>query len=116
MQAAFDFAPAPPQPDVCRRRHRGNPESRAANERVHDSKAKLQERIYQHIANLPHGATCEEVTRALRLRYTTCSARMAELKALNRLFPSGERRPTSTGAKAAVLITDEQKLKKGALR
>jgi len=88
--------------DVCASRHRGNPESEAANERVAPSKADLRWKIMLWFYE--HGpATCEQASRALGLRYTTASARLSELKADGFLEITGKRALTSGGSQAALL-------------
>ena len=90
--------------DVCARRHRGNPESRAANARVHRAKYECRTAVYAWILEQGSaGATCEEVSRALGMRYTTALGRISELKADGWLVPAGRTRKTSTGATAGVL-------------
>jgi len=89
--------------DVCARRHRGNPQSRAANVRVHRAKYECRAAVYAWILEQGSaGATCEEVSRALGMRYTTTSGRISELKADGWLVPAGKTRKTSTGATAGV--------------
>lgn len=91
-------------PDICKGRHGGNAESAAANARVHRAKFELRAMIYNFVAfRGSAGATCEEVSRELGVRYTTASARISELKADRWLVDTGERRKTSTGSTAAVL-------------
>jgi hypothetical protein len=90
--------------DVCRSKHRGNPESEAANERVSPSKADLRYRILRFFFERgPSGATCEQASIALAIRYTTASAKISELKAEGLLAFTGERGTTSGGSSAALL-------------
>lgn len=89
--------------DICANRHGGNAESVAANKRVTPTKAELRISIYDYIASRgAEGATTEEVSIALGIRYTTASARISELEA-DRWVRKAGRRPTSGGSTAAVL-------------
>lgn len=88
--------------DVCASRHRGNPESVEANDRIESSKAALRWRIMSWF--FEHGpATCEEASRGTRIQYQTMSARISELKRDGLLAPTGQRRKTSGGSWAGVL-------------
>lgn len=98
----FDHEPAP---DVCRPRHRGNRESRDANEAVQPSKKALQQKIWDFIKRRgPHGATCDEAEVALGLSHQTCSARFTELAQAGRIRKLADRRATRSGSKAAVWV------------
>jgi DNA-binding transcriptional ArsR family regulator len=77
--------------DVTRNRHRGNPESEAANERVSLSKSVDRVRIYQTLQD-EGPRTSKELSRELAMRYTTVSARLSELKAMQLIEKTGERR------------------------
>lgn len=90
QSSLFDSAPLP---DVCRKRHKGNPESEAANRKIQSSKAHLQERILNWIRCAgSNGATCKEISRGMGLAYTTASARLSELKQQGRIYKTRERR------------------------
>lgn len=90
--------------DICERRHRGNPESTAANERVSSHKADLRDRILAWFdARGARGATCEQASIAMSIRYSTMSARISELRAAGKLVPTGLRAPTSGGSSAALV-------------
>lgn len=88
--------------DICSGKHAGNANSFLANLRVHAAKPSQRERIYLSLAN-DSRATCEELSVRLGIRYTACSARISELKAMRWVTYSGETRQTSGGADAAVL-------------
>lgn len=106
-------------PDVCRGRHGGSAESEAANRRVHRAKYELRSLLYHFVLHRGGtGATCEEASRELGMRYTTASARLSELKADGWLEPTGERRKTAGGSSAAVLraLTETQRARKLAQR
>jgi hypothetical protein len=91
-----------PDPDVCGRRSRQNPQSREAYRAILPTKAELRHSIWTFLAqNGPR--TCEEIAEEMHLRYTTASARLSELKRDGLAVPTGERRPTLTGSLAAVI-------------
>jgi hypothetical protein len=93
--------------DITARKHKGNPESRAANERLHPRKSELRDRFYNwFVERGPRGAVAEEAEIALGFARGTGQPRVTELKALGKLVKTGERRDTSTGNKAAVLVAD----------
>jgi len=90
--------------DICRNRHRGNPESETANIRISRAKSGIRERVLEYIRSEGiDGATCSEIEEALKLSHQTASARCAELKKLKLVAASGKHRATSSGSKAAVL-------------
>lgn len=66
-------------PDVCRPRHRGNPESEGANAKIHADKTPMQRAIYLWLEAHPN-SSCEEISRKMDVRYTTVSARLSELR------------------------------------
>jgi hypothetical protein len=90
------------QPDVCRRKHGSNPNSFLANLHVSGRKHTQRERIYLSLVE-QGPATCEELSLRLGIRYTTCSARLAELKADRWITPSGAERKTTGGEWASVM-------------
>lgn len=90
--------------DVCARRSAGNAFSEAAHERVAPAKADLKFRIAEwFFYRGDAGATCEEASIAMAIRYSTMSARLSELKMEGLLEFAGDRRKTSGGSWAAVL-------------
>jgi len=94
--------------DVCAARHRGSPTSIEAHERVRARKAAVRSEVLRFVIRRDYdGATIEEIALALKLRYTTCSARCAELKADALIYATHRRRRTSSGATAAVLMATE---------
>jgi hypothetical protein len=91
--------------DICRRKHHRNRESEAANESTAPSKEALRARVLEYLElRGPFGATCEQIAEELDLRYTTCSARLSELKKLNLAAPTQRRRATSSGCPARVIV------------
>jgi len=108
--------------DICLSRHKGNSESLAANTRVAPAKALLRDQIYQwFLFRGSAGATCEEASRAMQIRYTTMSARISELRAdgwLVQIVVNGEkmRRKTQGGSSAAVLRAQTAEERAGAFR
>lgn len=103
-QSAFDFAPAP---DITIRRNQGSKYSRKANEATQPAKESRRVIVLKRIQQKAHyGATVEELSQDLNLRYTSASARVSELKADKLIFDSGRSRRTSTGCQAAVLVAD----------
>ncbi len=85
--------------DITARKHGGNAESEEANLRT--NKARDRARIITLLRE--RELTCEEVSLALSMPYTTCSARLSELKKDGLAVATGERRPTRSGSPAAVL-------------
>ena len=88
--------------DICAGRHRGNPESEAAHERIRGRKAALCTDIVGFVRGRG-GATCYEIEIGIGLSHQTCSARCSELKRSGQLVPTGEKRRTASGSLAAVL-------------
>jgi len=98
------------EPDICANRHRYEANSFLANLRVAKSKPNLRQRIY--ISLMEHGpATCETLSLRLGIRYTSCSARIAELKAMTWVVKSGQIGETTGGSDAAVIrhLTSEER-------
>jgi hypothetical protein len=91
--------------DICENRHGGNEQSRAAFAKVRPKAAALRARILAYLrAMRPAGLTCEQLAVRLDIRYVTMAARLSELKRDGLATDSGERRPTSSGATAAVIV------------
>jgi DNA-binding transcriptional ArsR family regulator len=78
-------------PDITINRHRGNAESVAANERVQPEKSKDRLRILEYLFVFGP-RTSKQLTLALEMPYTTVSGRLSELKAMQLIEPTGERR------------------------
>lgn len=97
-------------PDVCSSRHKNDANSFLANLHLHKHKPSLRERIYRSL--MEQGpATCEQLSLRLNIRYTTCSARLSELKAMTWVVRSGSIRETTGGSDAAVVrhVTAEER-------
>lgn len=91
--------------DITRNFHGGNAESTEAHRSIVTSKATLRRRVIAYVAGLGDaGATSDEIEVALGLPHQTVSARITEAKAGGELVKSGDRRPTRSGRKAAVLV------------
>jgi Mn-dependent DtxR family transcriptional regulator len=100
------------QPDICANKHGHEANSFLANARIAGRKKNLRERIYLSLAE--HGpATCEQLALRLGIRYTTCSARLSELKAMRWVARSGQIKETTGGSDAAVIrhLTVEEREK-----
>jgi hypothetical protein len=89
--------------DITFRKHGANTQSMEAH------KSTNKDRDCKRILDLLKskgfkGATCEEISLELDMPYQTASGRCAELKhKLKLVIETGERRPTTSGSKAAVL-------------
>lgn len=81
-----------PQPDISRRRHRGNATSEDANRKIEPKKADLRAAILKHLKWWPEGRTCKEISAALSMGYTTASARLSEMKREGLVVVTGLRR------------------------
>jgi predicted transcriptional regulator len=85
--------------------HNDRDTSRAASESMEEAAPRLRERVFRHIKRAgPHGATCHEVERYLKLRHQTASARIWELHQKSRVKDSGYRRSTPSGRLAIVWV------------
>ncbi len=95
-------------PDICRVRHRGNPKSEAANERIHERKWPMRKVLYGgFITRGAYGATCDELENLLQIKHQTCSARIAEMCRDGQIVNTGQTRPTSSGSMATVYVADK---------
>lgn len=101
--------PMRPEPDICRNRHGGNPESVAAfQSRSEEDAATFRERIYQFaLRRGTVGITTDEVSIKCGQAPNRVSPRISELRQAKRLVPSGTRRLTRLGRPAMVLIADK---------
>lgn len=97
-QQAFCF-------DVTSTKHRGNRQSvKAAVEGEH-RRPSQKRRIWLYIHERGEsGATVEEISNELTMRYTTVSARCSEMKTEGIIKASGRTRQTETRSDADVLI------------
>lgn len=87
--------------DICQNRHGGNEFSEAAHKKT-DSK-RDRKRIVAHLQKFaPCGLAAFQVEVQLSIPRSTVSARMSELKKMNAIFPTGERRDTGSGSTAGV--------------
>jgi hypothetical protein len=93
--------------DFCASRHKGADTSTDAFKRTSDgSRQKQREEILNYLyAAGRDGLTCEEVSKRSNIRYTTCSARISELRHDNLIHFTDKRRKTSTGSTARVYFS-----------
>lgn len=82
MQRTFDF-------DICRNRHRGSPESVAANP-SQEHKRQSHERILALLVQKK--MTGKEIADAMNVPFNTISGRCSEMKALKLIRKTGVRR------------------------
>jgi hypothetical protein len=98
-----DFAP-----DITARKHHNSPTSIEAHERIRHRKSVTRAEVLRFIVRRGlEGSTVQECSIALKLGYTTVSARCAELKADHLVYATRRRRPTTSGCTAAVLVATE---------
>jgi hypothetical protein len=91
--------------DITANFHGGNRESHEAYLSVKEHAGALRLLVVRYVYRQnDHGATCDEIERALQLPHQTVSARVTEAKARGEIIPNGERRPTRSGRKAAVYV------------
>jgi DNA-binding HxlR family transcriptional regulator len=91
--------------DICQSRHRGNPESVAANKLIDSFKNKDRVRIMAMLKYVGP-LTCKELEVELQLKHQTCSARLSELKADGWVIKTGGRRE---GAAEVRAVTAEER-------
>ncbi len=91
--------------DHCEDRHRGSETSAAAFKSTSDStRDKQRAKILSYLSwEGELGATTYEIHQYTGFPYTTCSARMSELRQEGEIHDSGRRRPTNTGRMARVM-------------
>lgn len=106
--AQFSLFPTPRRSvraDITRGRHRGNAMSEAANEAIAPHKKKLRKLVEEFfLLRGARGATTFEVKNALHIPYTTASARISELKMVDKVLVYTDMRRPTENASAAVLI------------
>lgn len=90
------------QRDITANRNGASANSFLANLHVAGRKRTQRERIYLWLLGFGP-ATCEELSVRLGLRYTSVSARLAELKRDRWVTPSGIERETTTGELASAV-------------
>ena len=66
--------------DICARRHKGNPESRAANKRVRKAEQRRKV-LFAILESGTVGITCRELAEEWNVGMNTISGRFSELKA-----------------------------------
>src|SRR5271157_4346166 len=87
QKAAFSNSPLATS-DVCRRKHRGNPQSVAANQDTAGRKQRDSERILAFLRT--NESTRAEIAECLGMPYQTVSARCADLKKAGFISGTGE--------------------------
>jgi len=95
--------------DICAGRHRGDPCSTAAYDRIGPTKEMVQERVLDFACGRgPYGFTCDELSEAWACSPNHSSPRVTELLSAGRLVRSGRRRQTRAGCWAAVIVLPGQ--------
>ena len=82
---------------------KGSETSRAAAASMVPFTSTIKERVFDCIASLVGGATCDEIEAALNLRHQTASARIRELALAKRIKAKGTRK-TRSGRNADVWV------------
>jgi predicted transcriptional regulator len=83
----------------------GSDTSELAAESMADIAGSIREQVYGWMARRgDHGATDDEIERALAIRHQTASARRRELELIGRVQKTDQRRRTSSGRSAAVYV------------
>lgn len=91
--------------DITANRHKGNAESAAANQQIHETKERQRERVYRYVLSRGYeGATINEIAEWMGVADNRISGRVSELLTLGRLFRTERKRKTKSGCNARVLI------------
>lgn len=86
MQQVLDF-------DISARKHKNNPQSRDAHTRVVHTKQDTYRWIMQLLNDRgEYGATSKEIAAAKGVELNTISGRLSEMKAMDWIVETGERR------------------------
>ena len=92
------------EPDICKNRHGGNPQSVQANWRV--QKERDRDAVLNLVAEAGEaGRTLDEVAAIMDVGANRISGRFTELRKAGRLMTTGSTRKTRTGCPAAVYVT-----------
>jgi hypothetical protein len=92
-QMSFFDPASPPLPDVCRRKHGGEPRSKEANRRAQPGKAVMRERIRVYVAGCGwNGATSGEIEQAFNLAKNKFSGRLTELRKAGAIWKARRQR------------------------
>lgn len=115
------FSPPPPtadvvrfirrfsDPDICRSKHGGNPESEEANESLHGTKEIVRAQVFTYAVQRGfHGITADEVAADWHCSHNHVAPRLSELKKYGLLVPSKDRRKTRAGRWARVLLVNHR--------
>ncbi len=89
--------------DICRNRHKGNPESTQTFETAIKHRAtEQQQRVLKCLRDRPEGLIAEEIAGILGVTVNMISGRCSELKRIGKIYKSGTRK-TRSGCSAAIL-------------
>jgi hypothetical protein len=78
--------------------HNGTETSRSAADSMASVASGLRADVLNHIRSCgDHGATANEIQRALEMRPETCSTRCNELRRAGLIYRDGRKRPTESG-------------------
>ena len=91
------------KPDICARKHGGNPQSTLANQR--GDHPTDRQRVYELIQVAgPTGRTLDEVAAILGVAPNRISGRVTQLKVAGKIKSLGTTRLTRTGSQAAIYL------------
>lgn len=89
--------------DITQNRHRGNPESVKAHNRIAPSKESSRQKVYEYALSCgERGVTTDEVAARFDTTPNAISGRLTELKALGLLVRTEVCRKTNSGCSARV--------------
>ena len=89
--------------DLCAGRHGGaETSSEAYATTTKGARAAQGLKVFLFIEGRPHGATCDEAEAVLGLSHQTCSARITELQAKQKIRFGAEQRKTRAGRNVRV--------------
>lgn len=88
--------------DITRNYHGGNANSEAANDAVAPKKFGMREKILFYLKFHPEGKTCEQIEQELGMKHQSASARISELKMMQKIKVIGQAK-TESGVIADIL-------------
>jgi hypothetical protein len=86
--------------DISERKHHGNPESAAANEKNLIGRNSQRQQVYDIIANSPNGLSMKEVSQIMGVGFNRIAGRGTELRVAGWVVRTGEIRSGSAVLKA----------------